>query len=370
MQKSATKGRAQPRDTEGAKQPFSSAEVKQLCICGCCDFETLDAAALTQKRYLSREWRQHSRRNWSTDPESSERDQLVLQQIDEICRSAAVRRQSGGETQILILLLPGGKRLLQLSTGREPTDFHKLSALAASKRVFLTLLEICDPAELSHQELLFMLAAGFDQVWLQSTKVEDEISPQRREVSLAASFSGRGRIFLFSALTDLLSQIKSAAPLPRRDRFRGGAKGCSSKTVWEMVRILQPEGTDQVVLPNFAPYGHIRLQEQNCNMCRACVWLCPTGALGLSAEDGRLTLTENSCVQCGICVSACSQKALDLTPALSLQKSALEARPLKTSMPSVCSRPSPLRDQTARQTNEEAEEDVDLMTWSTAQWGF
>lgn len=54
----------------------------------------------------------------------------------------------------------------------------------------------------------------------------------------------------------------------------------------------------------------------NCNFCRACVMLCPMGALKYLAEDKtlKIDIINDACSGCGLCVDVCYPKALELNP--------------------------------------------------------
>jgi NAD-dependent dihydropyrimidine dehydrogenase PreA subunit len=55
----------------------------------------------------------------------------------------------------------------------------------------------------------------------------------------------------------------------------------------------------------------IKLDEEHCVHCGACVSICPTRALHLT-EDFSLRLIEERCVYCGACVPACPFRALQI----------------------------------------------------------
>jgi len=49
------------------------------------------------------------------------------------------------------------------------------------------------------------------------------------------------------------------------------------------------------------------LAAERCELCQACVEVCPTGAR--AAADGRMTVDDSLCLGCGLCVTACPQGA-------------------------------------------------------------
>jgi ferredoxin len=56
--------------------------------------------------------------------------------------------------------------------------------------------------------------------------------------------------------------------------------------------------------------------QQACHYCRACVVLCPVGALKCEVgDDYRLLLHQDLCTGCGLCTQVCYHQSLGLTPA-------------------------------------------------------
>lgn len=55
----------------------------------------------------------------------------------------------------------------------------------------------------------------------------------------------------------------------------------------------------------------IRLDEDTCLECGACLSLCPTDALQLD-DDYSIVLNEEDCVYCGACVPACPVNSLTI----------------------------------------------------------
>ncbi len=54
----------------------------------------------------------------------------------------------------------------------------------------------------------------------------------------------------------------------------------------------------------------IHIDESACNLCEACVEVCPMGVL--DTTRGYLHLDETRCISCHICVIHCPQKALSI----------------------------------------------------------
>lgn len=59
----------------------------------------------------------------------------------------------------------------------------------------------------------------------------------------------------------------------------------------------------------------IRLDEEACIECGACISLCPTDALKLG-EDYSIVFSEDECVYCEACIPPCPTSALSLRKAL------------------------------------------------------
>lgn len=54
---------------------------------------------------------------------------------------------------------------------------------------------------------------------------------------------------------------------------------------------------------------------ENCDMCFACIGMCPTGALrtGENEKKRRLIFNSSFCNGCGLCVEFCRKNAVDIT---------------------------------------------------------
>lgn len=74
----------------------------------------------------------------------------------------------------------------------------------------------------------------------------------------------------------------------------------------EMVRLFEEEGVETEKITR-----GVRLDEESCFECGACVSLCPTEALQLT-DDYSIKLNEEKCVYCGACVPACPVNSLSL----------------------------------------------------------
>jgi Pyruvate/2-oxoacid:ferredoxin oxidoreductase delta subunit len=64
-------------------------------------------------------------------------------------------------------------------------------------------------------------------------------------------------------------------------------------------------------VPMIAPSGHsVKLDDNRCNDCGACVAFCPFGAMTL--ESGKVAYNLDKCMGCGVCIDKCTRGALEL----------------------------------------------------------
>jgi Fe-S-cluster-containing hydrogenase component 2 len=54
----------------------------------------------------------------------------------------------------------------------------------------------------------------------------------------------------------------------------------------------------------------VKIQEEKCVGCSACIDTCPVSALEM--KDDKAVVDEGACVDCGACVSACPTEAIEL----------------------------------------------------------
>ena len=85
-----------------------------------------------------------------------------------------------------------------------------------------------------------------------------------------------------------------------------------------------PERKEQIPLPADSPYGAVRVDQQKCTMCLACVGACPEGALLDAKDKPQLRFIERNCVQCGLCEKTCPEDAITLVPRLLLTSAATQ----------------------------------------------
>lgn len=78
-------------------------------------------------------------------------------------------------------------------------------------------------------------------------------------------------------------------------------------------------------LPEDAPFGAVEVNRASCTLCKACVHLCPTGALlaeATSSQLMKLIFVESHCVQCRLCERACPEHSIVLKQRLLLDPDA------------------------------------------------
>lgn len=81
------------------------------------------------------------------------------------------------------------------------------------------------------------------------------------------------------------------------------------------------------------PFGEVRVNAEGCTLCGACVFVCPTHALGMHeaskplVNEKTLQFHHLDCVACGMCVPACPEKVVALARDLTVDADALSHRP-------------------------------------------
>ena len=105
-----------------------------------------------------------------------------------------------------------------------------------------------------------------------------------------------------------------------------------------LVNTLQP-GSDQVRLPDSAPFGDVAIDPVKCTLCMACVGACPGRALqdGSNREVPEVFFIESNCLQCGACVQTCPEDAVSLAPRMLFDREKRNrARSLNSDTPFAC----------------------------------
>lgn len=75
-----------------------------------------------------------------------------------------------------------------------------------------------------------------------------------------------------------------------------------------------------IELPQGSIFGLVKINQDNCTLCMACVSSCPGNALQDGSEKPMLSFIESNCLQCGICVNTCPEAAMSITPRLLLDR--------------------------------------------------
>ena len=72
--------------------------------------------------------------------------------------------------------------------------------------------------------------------------------------------------------------------------------------------IVGNEDLGEVQCGEYIHYGVVKVKEDNCTLCLACVSACNVGALIADAETNSLLLNSSICTTCGYCESTCPEK--------------------------------------------------------------
>ncbi|MEQ8665835.1 MAG: 4Fe-4S binding protein [Rhodospirillales bacterium] len=97
-----------------------------------------------------------------------------------------------------------------------------------------------------------------------------------------------------------------------------------------------PTPTDEIALPQGAPFGTVDVDLDKCTLCLSCVGACPANALRDNPEYPRLSFVESACVQCGICEKTCPEDAISIRTRLSFTDEARNERTIKEEEPFNC----------------------------------
>ena len=133
-------------------------------------------------------------------------------------------------------------------------------------------------------------------------------------------------LYGLTALSDLKAQHISAV----------GDKRTIARTAFIHLNETAPAASDQIALPDGAPYGRITVDADGCTLCLACVGACPMSAIQDSPEKPQISFVEQACVQCGLCRNTCPESVIRLEPRLDLTPSALSPVVLKEEEPFEC----------------------------------
>ena len=93
----------------------------------------------------------------------------------------------------------------------------------------------------------------------------------------------------------------------------------------------------QIPLPKGASYGGLKIEEDRCTVCMACVSACKVAALApMAGQTPGFVFTEKLCVQCGLCAEACPEQAITLHPRIHLGSEANAPSTIVKSEPERC----------------------------------
>ncbi len=241
-----------------------------------------------------------------------------------------------------------GPRILLHSEG------EGLSLIAAAARFGRGLpadvlpLELNEPTQVNHADLLAALAAGARQVTLlmqERVRRRGEANGIDSQIALTrAMLEGLGqpteRVLLIETDNpDTLSEALYAEAPPPAEIRRVSPMG-DRRAVARLALDALAEGASSVPealpLPEGAPYGQVQINADACTLCLACAGQCPTGALRDNPDSPELRFDEDACVQCGICTSTCPESALTLVPRYLLGEARNQVATLKRDEPFHC----------------------------------
>ncbi|MCF6444234.1 4Fe-4S binding protein [Nereida sp. MMG025] len=186
-----------------------------------------------------------------------------------------------------------------------------------------------------HAEIIAGLAAGFAHVSLLPGPGADRAA-LNTEIAYATAIAGEGKIGLIDtpdpdAMSDALYTLSAPSPVATPVRPMGTRRQITRQAA----RALHPQ-TDQIALPDGAPYGAVLVDTDACTLCLSCVSLCPSGALGDNEDKPQLRFQEDACLQCGLCANVCPEDAITYEPRLDLTDAALRQDVLNEEEPFPC----------------------------------
>ncbi len=120
--------------------------------------------------------------------------------------------------------------------------------------------------------------------------------------------------------TQALSLENAMRDIPLAGFLGSNRKRDSLYYALDHLRTHAPAAADPIPMPDASPFGAIRVDEQACTLCMACVSVCPASALSDGVDKPQLGFIEANCVQCGLCDVACPENAITLLPRLLLDR--------------------------------------------------
>ncbi|MEL6453015.1 MAG: 4Fe-4S binding protein [Pseudomonadota bacterium] len=186
-----------------------------------------------------------------------------------------------------------------------------------------------------HAEAIAALGAGFASVTLLPGPGAD-VPALETQIALTTAIAGTGKATLLDtpdpdAMSDALYEAQAPAPVATPVRPMGTRRQITRQAA----KALHPD-TDNIALPDGAPYGAVLVDTDACTLCLSCVSLCPSGALGDNEDKPQLRFQEDACLQCGLCANICPEDAIAYEPRLNLTDAALTQAVLNEEEPFPC----------------------------------
>ncbi|WP_299592780.1 4Fe-4S binding protein [uncultured Tateyamaria sp.] len=196
-------------------------------------------------------------------------------------------------------------------------------------------LEMAAIGAFGHAEAVAALAAGFASVTLLPGPKAD-IPALETQIALTNAIAGDGKATLLDTPDpDVMSDALYGAEAPPPVATPVRPMGTRRQITRQAARALHPS-TDQIPLPDGAPYGAVLVDTDACTLCLSCVSLCPSGALGDNSDKPQLRFQEDACLQCGLCANICPEDAITYEPRLDLTDAALRQEVLNEEEPFPC----------------------------------
>ncbi len=196
-------------------------------------------------------------------------------------------------------------------------------------------LEITAIGAFGHAEAVAALAAGFASVTILPGPGADR-DALSAQVALAAAIGAAGQVMLLDTPDpDVMEAALYDETVPQPVAQPVRPMGTRRQITRQAARALHPE-TEQLSLPEGAPYGAVLVDKDACTLCLSCVSLCPSGALGDNSDLPQLRFQEDACLQCGLCANICPEDAITYEPRLDLTEAAFRQEVVNEEEPFAC----------------------------------
>lgn len=202
---------------------------------------------------------------------------------------------------------------------------------------------------IGHALLAAAISSGFERVYILANPQKlAEYEAAEREIELFDALCegfgiGGGRISIVSErdpdiLGEQLREQQELSKLGRRP-FEpiGTIREMTRAGITSLARAADSKA-EIIDLPQWSPYGAIRIDTDGCTLCLACVTACPADALRDNPEKPQVRFVESACVQCGICSATCPEKVISLQPRYNLTPAAMQPVTLYEEEPFECTR--------------------------------